>query len=115
MLRTIAGVIVGYLIFGVSAAVLFQATGQEPHAAATTKFMVGSIIYGIAFGFVGGLVAAIIARRREAALAVAIIIAAGAIVSMVARAREPKWSSIAALVLMAPAAGLGGVARGWRV
>ncbi len=111
MLRTIGAVIIGWLIFAVSATLLFRLSGQEPHAPATAKFMIGSIIYGVGFGFLGGWVAASLAKRRGAALAVGIIIALGALVSLVAQPTAARWSPISALVLMAPAAALGGIAR----
>ncbi len=109
MLRTIAGVIVGYLIFGVSAALLFALSGRQAHDPASPAFMVTAIIYGIVFAFVGGWVAAMAARRRSAALAVGIIIAVGALISLVASPGSGAiWSQVAALVLMAPAASLAG-------
>ncbi len=109
MLRAIAGVIVGYLIFGVSAALLFALSGRPAHHTAPTVFMVGSIIYGMAFAFLGGWVATIVGRRRGTALGVGILIAVGALISLVASpAGNAIWSQVAALVLMAPAAALAG-------
>ncbi len=110
-MRTIAGVIIGWLMFVLSAVLLFRLAGQEPHAPATTKFMIGSIIYGVGFGFLGGLVAASIAKRRAAGFAVGTIIALGAIVSLLAQPSGARWSPVSALVLMAPAAALGGAIR----
>ncbi len=111
MLRTITGVIIGYLIFAGTAALLFQLTHQKPHAPATMGFMATSIAYGVAFALLAGYIATAVARRKRAATAVGVIIALGAIISLIAEPAAAKWSPVAALVLMAPAAMLGGALR----
>jgi hypothetical protein len=110
MWRTIAGVIVGYLIFGVSAVLLFVLSGRQP---ASQAFMIGSIVYGMVFAFIGGWVAATLAKRRGgAALWVGIVIAVGAVISLLASpAGGAIWSQVSALVLMAPSAVLAGRTR----
>ncbi len=109
MLRLILGVIVGYAVFALSAVLLFRLSQQGTYAAATPAFMTGGIIYGVFFGMLAGYVAAGIARRRIAAVAVAIVIVLGAVMSLVFRpAGAAVWSQFAALLLMAPAAALGG-------
>src|SRR2546430_10147668 len=47
--RSIASVIVGYLIFALSAFALFQISGQPPHQAAPASSMAGSIVNGAVF------------------------------------------------------------------
>jgi hypothetical protein len=113
-LRGVVGVVAGYLVFGISAGFLFRATGQDPHAPATLAFIVFSTLYGMAFAFLGGFVAATIAGIRSLVPAVAVgtLIAAGAIVSLLARPGSGEiWSQLAALLLMAPSAIAGGAAR----
>jgi hypothetical protein len=109
--RTVAGVIVGYLVFAISAALLFSLTGQNPHAAASIQFMMMTTIYGMVFAVIGGYVAEWLARAPawRAAIAVGVVIAVGATVSLITSPRQDaRWSQLAALVLMAPSALVGG-------
>ena len=104
-------VLVGYLIFAISAALLFSLTGQNPHAAASSQFMMLTTIYGMVFAAVGGYVAEWLAQapRGERRLPLGVVIAVGARVSLITSPRQDaRWSQIAALVLMAPSALIGG-------
>ncbi len=115
MFRLILGVIVGYFVFAISAVLLFRLSHQETYAAATPVFMVGGIIYGVFFGMLAGYVAAALARQPSAAVAVAIIIVLGAVVSFTMRpAGAASWSQLAAVLFMAPAALVGGTLRARR-
>jgi len=110
-MRTVAAVIVGYLIFAVSAALLFSVTGQNPHAAASIQFMMMTTIYGMVVAVIGGYVAEWLARAPawRASLALGGVIALGASVSLITSPRQDaRWSQIAAVVLMAPSALIGG-------
>lgn len=111
-MRTLLGIIIGYLVFGVSAVVLFRAAGVDPHGSASVPFVIGSIVYGMAFAALGGVVAVTIARRGALpAVVVALVIALGALASIVALRGHgigALWSPLAALVLMAPSAAAGG-------
>ena len=111
MLRSIGAVAAGYIIFGASAALLFQLSGQAPHANAPLAFKAASIIWGTVFALVAGWLTARIAGRKPTVHAgvVAGLIALGALVSLAAQPLAAKWSQIAALVIMAPSAVLGGV------
>jgi hypothetical protein len=114
MLRSIAGVAAGYLVFALSAVLLFQVSGQDPKSFPELWFLVGSTLYGIAFATLGGFVAAVIAGRRPAlhAIVVAAIIGALALVSLIASlGRGSVWSEIAVLFFMTPAAAIGGFIR----
>jgi NhaP-type Na+/H+ and K+/H+ antiporter len=116
--RSIFSVIVGYLIFALSAFTLFQISGQPPHQAAPAPFMVGSIVYGAVFALVGGYVAARLARRRPLAhgLAVAVVLALGAAISLLSTVGKGAiWSQVAALAIMARCAALGGWLRSRQV
>jgi hypothetical protein len=110
--RRVLGVIVGYAIFAVSAILLFQLTRRNPHAAQPTMFMAGSIVYGITFAAIGGYVSAVLGggNSRLQASAVGVVVALGATVSLLAGPHAGSvWSRVAALVLMAPAAAIGGI------
>jgi hypothetical protein len=111
MLRSIGAVAAGYFVFAAAAALLFQLSGQEPHAAAPLAFKIASTIWGAVFALVGGWLAAHVSVRRPAthAAVVAALIALGAIVSLLARPSDAIWSQLSALVVMTPCAWLGGV------
>ena len=110
MLRSIGAVAVGYLVFGSSAALLFQMSGQPPHEQAPVAFKIGSIVWGAVFALVAGWLTARIAVRRPAthAAVLAGVIALGALISLAA-APGAKWSQLSALAVMAPCAWLGGL------
>ena len=115
--RSILAVVAGYVIFAVSAFAFFRLSGQLPHQTAPLPKMLSSVAVGVVFALLGGYVAAWIARRRPLAhgVAVAILLALGATVSLVSTLGHGAiWSQIAALVLMAPSAALGGWVRARR-
>ena len=114
MVRSVIAVLAGYLVFGVSAVVLFKASGRDPHVPAGLGFMLLSSLYGIFFAAVGGFLAAWLARRYEFehALAVAGLIAVAGAASLLTRPGQgAMWTELAALLIMAPAAMAGGWAR----
>jgi hypothetical protein len=110
MFRFILAVITGYLVFAVSAALLFQLTGQNPHGTTSLLFGTVSVVYGILWAVAAGWLAATIAPRKAlaAGVAVGILIATGAAASLVLERHGRIWSQVSALLLMAPAAGAGG-------
>ncbi len=117
LLRTALAILIGYVIFGGSAVVLFSAAHVDPHSLLPLRFIVFSTAYGGAFALLGGYVAGRIGRRRDliCGLAVAALIAMGAVISMVARPGAGALSSqTAGLVVCAPAALLGNWIR-WKI
>jgi nitrate/nitrite transporter NarK len=111
MLRSAGAVIAGYFVFAASAVLLFQLSGQDPHADLAFSFKLASTIWGAVFALVGGWLAAHVSVRRPAthAAAVAAVIAAGALLSLALDRSGARWSQLAALLVMAPCAWLGGV------
>ena len=111
MLRSIGAVVAGYFVFAVSSVLLFQLSGRDPHNAAPGAFMAATIVWGAVFALVGGWLAAHVAVRRPAthAALVAILIAAGAALSIPFDPGGAHWTHISAIVVMAPCAWLGGV------
>jgi hypothetical protein len=118
-MRNAVGVFVGYLIFALSAVLLFQLSGQKPHGVVSSQFMMLSIVYGMVFAALGGFVAERIAWRPslkggdghvfKTAIALAVVIAVGAIVSVLTTpSTEARWSQWSAVILMAPSALIGG-------
>src|SRR5450755_3612084 len=107
MARSTLAVVVGYLIFALSAFAFFQISGQPPHQAAPMPIMLESIAFGMVFALLGGYVAARLARRGPLAhgVAVASVLALGAAISLLSTLGEGAiWSQAAALALMAPCA-----------
>ena len=111
MFRSLGAVVAGYFIFATSAVLLFQLTGADPHYDAPWTFKLASVVWGAVFALVAGWLAAHVAVKRPAthAAVVALLIAGGAIASLVAQPAGARWSQLAALVVMAPCAWLGGV------
>ncbi len=115
MLKSVLAVIAGYAVFAFSGFALFQLTGQPPHGEASLPFMIGAVVYGVVFAFLGGYVGGLIAGRRPVThgAAVAVLLALGATASLVSTiGRGAVWSQVCALLLMAPAAVAGGWFRG---
>jgi hypothetical protein len=110
-MRRVLAIVAGYAIFAVSAAALFQLSGRPSHQAASTGFMIETIVYGMCFAAAGGYVAGRLAPREPfvQALWVAAVIATGAVVSLLTSPGGAHWSQFAALCLMAPAAAAGGL------
>lgn len=109
--------IAGYLVFSVSAVLLFELTGHEPDASPDLAFGALSIAYGAAFAILSGFITGAIAKRSELrhASVLAGLIALGALLSLVAQLGEASvWTQIASLVVFAPAAALGGYLSGAR-
>lgn len=107
VLRSILAVIAGYLIFALSAVLLFHLSGKDPHAPQSVPFMIFAIVYGMCFALLGGVASIRIARMRPVmhAALVAGLIALGATVSLVASpGAGATWSQWGALLLMAPCA-----------
>jgi hypothetical protein len=111
-MRVALAVVTGYLIFAISATLLFQLTGQDPHATPGPVFGVASVVWGILFATLGGYMAARIAQRGSLipCILVGCLIATGALVSLYFENRQGAiWSQLSALLLMAPAACAGGL------
>jgi hypothetical protein len=105
-MRTFLAVVAGYLIFAVSAVLLFHLTNVDPHSPADLGFKAFTMVYGLAFAFLSGFVAGRIARRTDlvSGIALALVIAMGATISMIARpGAGALWTQTAALLLFAPA------------
>jgi hypothetical protein len=113
-MKSVLAVLVGYLVFGVSAVLLFRIAGVDPHQQPGLGFRIGSIAYGILFALLAGYTAARIAGKNEIkhSAGVACILALLAGVSILAQpGLESYWSQLSALILMAPSAVFGGWLR----
>jgi hypothetical protein len=113
-MRSLAAVVAGYLVFGVSSAILFGVSGQDPHLLPGAGFLVCSLLYGAAFAGFGGYLAARLAPVRPMlhAAIVAGLIAAIALASMIVEWHAGSvWSELVVLFAVAPAAAVGGWLR----
>ena len=118
MLRLILGIIVGYVFFVLTAALVFMLPGRDPHAAADPSFMVGTIGAGAIAALAGGYFGAVIGKGYElpAGIAIALVIAGGAIASLIAQpADAARWTQLSALVVMGPMALFGAFVRVRRI
>lgn len=114
ILRSVLAVIVGYMVFAVSAFAVFRVSGRAAHGDAPMSFILLTTACGIMFALLGGYVAAWLAGRapRVHGAAVGAVLALGAAVSLASTLGHGAiWSQIAALALMAPSAVLGGMLR----
>jgi hypothetical protein len=111
LLRSILGVVAGYAVFALCTFGLFVLTGRDPHDVQSVGFTVLSIVFGMIAAAAGGYVAAAIASGAPRAHAgiVAALIALGATASLISQpGTTARWSQLSALLLMAPAAFVGG-------
>ncbi|MFL6351896.1 MAG: hypothetical protein ACJ74Z_08610 [Bryobacteraceae bacterium] len=107
ILRSALAIAAGDAIFGLTAVLLFRMAGYDPHAPAAKEFVIASMALGVIAAASGGWVTAAIAghHRREHAAVLGILIASGALISLVLSSRTGAiWTQVAAVVLMAPAA-----------
>jgi uncharacterized membrane protein len=110
LIRKVLAVIVSYVVFAASAVLLFNLTGQKPHADATIGFKVITAVYGVFFSVLSGLILQIIARTNNLTLnfVLAFIMAAFATVSLLTSSGS-HWTQLFAIIFFAPASILGGV------
>jgi hypothetical protein len=113
-MRIFVAVVAGYLIFAVSAVLLFHLTNVDPHSPAAFGVKALTVAYGLAFASLGGFVAGRIGRRADlvCGIVLALVIALGATISMIARpGAGALWTQTAALILFSPASLLSDWAR----
>ena len=113
-MRSAIAVLAGYLLFAIGAGLLFGVSGRDPKVWPGIGFAVFSTLYGMAFAFAAGCVAARLARRKPVhhAAAEAAVIALVAAMSMLLQAQGASiWSEVAVLLFMAPAAAASGFSR----
>ena len=114
IVRSIAAVLIGYLLFAVSTFLLFKFSGQPPHQTAPIEFMATVAIAGMFFSFLGGYVSGLLAGTKPLghAIGVAVVLLLGASVSLVSTiGKGAIWSQLIAILLIAPGAVLGGWVR----
>jgi len=111
-LRNIVAVVVGYLIFAVSALLLFKFADIDPHAEIGTGTKAAFIAFGIIFSFIGGYLAKLIAATStlKVNFVLALLMAGFATFSFFKSPGE-HYTQIAAIFLFAPVSIIGGIVR----
>ena len=110
MLRTSGGIVLGYVIFGGSAGLLFHVAKVDPHSSSSFGFMALAVAYGFSFALLAGFIAGRIGGRRDllSGFVLAAVVGLGAIVSMISRpGAGALWTQIAALIFFVPACAAG--------
>ena len=105
-MRVFMAVVAGYGTFAGSAVLLFHLADVDPHSPAAVGFELLTIAYGLGFALLAGFVAGKIAQRPDlrCGMVLALVIALGATVSIIARpGAGALWTQTAALLLFAPA------------
>lgn len=116
-MKNVLAVLVGYLTYAVPTVLLYSLANQGPFLQPSDAFLLGSMLQGIVFAFLGGYVAAWIAPRRDRwhAGLVAIIIAVVALLQAYGRpAGNASEAPLTLLFFIAPSAWLGGVLRSFQ-
>ena len=72
MLRVIAGIIIGYLIFAVPSYLMFRLTHVDPHAPASPVFEATAGILGMILALLAGYLGTVINRRSTMGIALTI-------------------------------------------
>ena len=109
IVRNIAAVVIGYLIFAVSALLLFKVAGIDPHAEANAGTMLSVVVFGAIFSLVAGFAAKVIAGSRSlgANVVLAVLIFGFAAFSSF-RSEGSHYTQFAAMFIFAPLSLLGG-------
>jgi uncharacterized membrane protein len=110
MTRKILSIIIGYLVFAVTALALFEFTGQNAHSNPTNVFAFFAAIYGAIFSFLAGLVAHYVAKTSNLKInyVLAFMIAAFATFSLLKTVGN-NWTQLLAIFIFAPVPILGGL------
>jgi len=110
ILRNILSVIFGYAIFVISAVLLFQLSGIDPHADPSTGVIILTVAYGVLFSFLGGLFTQLMSRTNTLTInyVLAGMMAAFATFSFFKTAGN-HYTQLAAIFLFAPSSVLGGL------
>jgi uncharacterized membrane protein len=110
MIRKVLSIMIGYLVFAVTALALFEFAGQNAHSNPTIIFAIFAAIYGAFFSFVAGLVSQYVAKTSNLKInyILALIIAGFATFSLLKTVGN-HWTQLLAIFIFAPVSILGGL------
>jgi len=110
IVRNILAVTLGYATFVVSAVLLFQLAGIDPHADPSIGVTTLTIVFGLIFSFVGGLLTQLISMTQQLTTNYVLAgIMAGFATFSLFKSTGNHYSQIAAIFLFAPTSILGGL------
>jgi hypothetical protein len=112
--RSIAAVLGGFLIFSVSAVLLFNISGRPPEVWPGAAFATFAIIYGGVFACLAGYVAARLAPRNplvHAAAVAGLLFGAATGSYLIQQSGASLWSLVSTIFVSIPAAMFGGYLR----
>jgi peptidoglycan/LPS O-acetylase OafA/YrhL len=109
MVRKILAVIVAYIIFAITAVLLFNISGHNPHQDAPLTFKCLTLAYGVFFSIIAGCVLQLIAKTKNLRLNIilALVMFAFAGISLLTSAGN-HWTQLFAMVAFAPSSIVGG-------
>lgn len=113
-MRSVAAVLVGFLIFSVSAVLLFNISGRPPEVWPGAAFATFAMIYGGVFAALAGYVAARLAPRVpivHAAAVAGLLLGAATGSYLIQAPGASLWSLVSTILVSVPAAMLGGYLR----
>jgi hypothetical protein len=111
-MRNVLSVIAGYALFAVTAVLWFSLTNHPPHRAASARFELATLAYGLLFALLGGFVTQWIASRDS--MTVNFILAALMIVLALISSLTSggaHWTQYMTMFIFAPASLVGGYSR----
>jgi hypothetical protein len=97
-------VLIGFAVFGVSSRLLFTLSGRDPHQPADFPFMLFGTFFGAFFALAAGYVVSWVAGQKPFvhAGAIALLMAFGAVVSLLMAGAASRWTMISTLVVSVP-------------
>lgn len=113
-MRTVAAVLGGFLIFSISAVLLFNISGRPPGVWPGAAFATFAIIYGGVFAGLAGYVAARLAPRAplvHAAAVAGLLFGAATGSYFMQQSGASLWSLVSTILVSVPAAMFGGYLR----
>jgi hypothetical protein len=116
-MRSVAAVLGGFLVFSLSAVLLFNISGRPPERWPGAAFATFAIVYGGVFAALAGYIAARLAPRAPMAHAMAVaglLLAAATFSYSMQQAGAATWSLVSTVFVSVPAAILGGYVGGRR-
>ena len=113
-MRSIAAVLAGFLIFSISAVLLFNISGRPPEVWPGAAFATFAIIYGGVFAGIAGYVAARLAPRNplvHTAAFAGLLFGAATGSYLIQQSGASLWSLVSTIFVSVPAAMFGGYLR----
>ena len=110
MIKRLLAIVAGYAVFVITSLLLFNLSGQDPHATATIGFQIFTAGYGIIFSILSGFVAQLIKNEKNLSINYDLmVIMIGFATFSFFKADGTHWTQLFAIFIFAPVSILGGV------